>query len=270
MNKIKTIFKFVTKAMLLLFGVSLIFAVIISIYVKYYEAISLIIFLGVYGYLFLYGVIMVITPLIPPDEEDIIEYRKKDAMHRKYFLEDWLVAWCFLMVLIIGIGAYITVDSMKHKEIVEIEQSTYIKNVEKHEVRVTTWYDIYDVTYQYDGEECVDRVRYNDKFVPWTIKAEHSYVYVDEDGAQPFWSTFFYRLFIIGLAVFLAGFLITFFINIERTIKVAGELDKEEERLVEKKARKLNYILLFFTVISFLYLLIMLCIHFYPVLGLEF
>ena len=167
--------------MLLLFGVSLIFAVIISIYVKYYEAISLIIFLGVYGYLFLYGVIMVITPLIPPDEEDIIEYRKKDALHRKYFLEDWLVAWCFLMVLIIGIGAYITVDSMKHKEIVEIEQSTYIKNVEKHEVRVTTWYDIYDVTYQYDGEECVDRVRYNDKFVPWTIKAEHSYVYVDED-----------------------------------------------------------------------------------------
>ena len=80
----------------------------------------------------------------------------------------------------------------------------------------------------------------------------------------------FFIGFFDGLALFLAGFLITFFINIERTIKVAGELDKEEERLVEKKARKLNYILLFFTVISFLYLLIMLCIHFYPVLGLEF
>lgn len=270
MNKIKSIFENVKKAVLICFGVCLIIAVIISIHIKYYEVTSLIIFLGIYGYLFLYGVIGGITPLIPPDEETIIEYRKKDALHRKYYLDDWLVSWCFLMVLIIGMGAFITVDRIKQKEIVEIEQSIYIKSEKKHEIRINTWYEIYDVTYQYGGEECVDRVAFNDKFVPWTIKAEHSYLYADEGGAKPFWSEFFYGLFINELALFFAGFLITFFINVEMTIKVAGELSTEEERLAEKKARKLNYILLFFTIISFLYLIIMLCIHIFPVLGLEF
>lgn len=77
MNKIKSIFENVKKAVLICFGVYLIIAVIISIHIKYYEATSLIIFLGIYGYLFLYGVIGVITPLIPPDEDTIIEYRKK-------------------------------------------------------------------------------------------------------------------------------------------------------------------------------------------------
>ena len=91
------------------------------------------------------------------------------------------------------------------------------------------------------------------------MKMEHSHF-----GAH------FFIGFFDGLALLFAGFLITFFINVEQTIKVAGELATEEERLVEKKARKLNYFLLFFTVISFLYLIIMFCQHFYPVLGLEF
>ncbi len=270
MKEKKKVCKFGMRVMSILFGICLTIAVLVSICMKYYEAISLIIFLGIYIYLLCYGLIMVLTPLKPPNEEEIIEFQKKNAEERKNCLKSWRILCVCLLVITIGIGIGITVDTVHRKEIVEIEKSIYIKNVEEHGNGILTYYDIYKVKYQYEGEECEVKLKYDERFVTWTIKAEHSYVYADKDGARPFWENFFYTIFFDELALLFTGFIITFFINIERVINAAGELEVEEERLAEKKTRKMNYLLLVFTLICFLYFLIMLCIHFFPVFGLKF